>query len=44
GYHTYVGAPGAQSYYLWFLAGDGRKQGVSFDPKLAWVQKTVGML
>jgi 5-deoxy-glucuronate isomerase len=44
GYHTYVGAPGAQSYYLWALAGNGRTQGASFDPKLGWVQKTVGMV
>jgi 5-deoxy-glucuronate isomerase len=44
GYHTYVAAPGSSSYYLWFLAGDGRMQGTSFDPKLGWVQKTVGML
>lgn len=44
GYHTYVAAPGTASYYLWFLAGDGRAQGTSFDPKLGWVQKTVGMV
>lgn len=44
GYHTYVAAPGTMSYYLWFLAGDGRAQGVSFDPKVGWVQKTVGMV
>jgi 5-deoxy-glucuronate isomerase len=43
GYHTYVGAPGCQSYYLWFLAGDGRRQGVTLDPRVGWVQKTVGM-
>ena len=28
GYHTYVGAPGFQSYYLWFLAGEHRAQAV----------------
>lgn len=44
GYHTYSSAPGYASYYLWFLAGDGRKQGVSFDSEVGWVQKTVGML
>ncbi|MFN3391075.1 MAG: 5-deoxy-glucuronate isomerase [Meiothermus ruber] len=44
GYHTYVSAPGYTGYYLWFLAGDGRRQGVRFDPDLAWVQKTVGMV
>lgn len=43
GYHTYAAAPGAQSYYLWFLAGDGRRQGVALDPALAWTQKLVGM-
>lgn len=31
GYHTYVGAPGFTSYYLWFLAGNQRTQGVSED-------------
>lgn len=31
GYHTYVGAPGFQSYYLWFLAGEHRDQGVVED-------------
>lgn len=44
GYHTYTGAPGYTSYYLWFLAGDGRTQGVTLDPNVGWVQKTVGML
>ena len=44
GYHTYAAAPGYQSYYLWFLAGDGRTQGVKLDPEVGWVQKTVGML
>lgn len=44
GYHCYAGAPGSHSYYLWFLAGDGRAQGTSFDPALGWVQNTVGML
>lgn len=31
GYHTYVGAPGFQSYYLWFLAGEHRVQAVQGD-------------
>ena len=31
GYHTYVGAPGFQSYYLWFLAGEHRVQAVVAD-------------
>ena len=44
GYHCYAAAPGTSSYYLWFLSGDGRAQGASFDPKVGWVQKTVGMV
>jgi 5-deoxy-glucuronate isomerase len=44
GYHTYVGAPGFSSYYLWFLAGDQRRQGVTIDPETAWVNHTVPML
>jgi 5-deoxy-glucuronate isomerase len=44
GYHTYVGAPGTQSYYLWFLAGDTRRQAVKADPAYAWTQKLVGMV
>ncbi len=31
GYHTYVGAPGFKSYYLWFLAGAHRTQAVVAD-------------
>ncbi len=31
GYHTYVGAPGFRSYYLWFLAGEHRQQAVVAD-------------
>lgn len=31
GYHTYVGAPGFQSYYLWVLAGEHRVQAVTAD-------------
>jgi len=44
GYHTYVGAPGFSSYYLWFLAGEHRNQAVSDDPDTGWVNKTVPML
>jgi len=44
GYHTYTSAPGYSSYYLWFLAGEGRTQGVTLDPDVGWVQKTVGMI
>jgi len=43
GYHTYVGAPGYTSYYLWFLAGQGRRQGVRLDPEVGWVQKAVAL-
>lgn len=31
GYHTYVAAPGFNSYYLWFLAGEHRQQAVTQD-------------
>ncbi|MEL6524630.1 MAG: 5-deoxy-glucuronate isomerase [Chloroflexota bacterium] len=44
GYHTYAGAPGFTSYYLWFLAGEHRNQGVSADPDTGWVNQTVPML
>ncbi len=44
GYHTYVGAPGFTSYYLWFLAGEHRRQGVSADPDTGWINNTVPML
>ena len=44
GYHTYVGAPGFSSYYLWMLAGEHRTQGVTADPDTGWVNKTVSML
>jgi 5-deoxy-glucuronate isomerase len=44
GYHTYVGAPGFSSYYLWVLAGEHRTQGVQSDPDTGWVNKTVPML
>ncbi len=44
GYHTYVGAPGFQSYYLWFLAGEHRTQAVIEDEATAWLGKTVPML
>lgn len=44
GYHTYVGAPGYTSYYLWFLAGEHRTQAVTADPATGWVNKTVSML
>lgn len=44
GYHTYVGAPGFQSYYLWVLAGEHRTQAVLDDPDTGWVNKTVNMI
>jgi 5-deoxy-glucuronate isomerase len=44
GYHTYAGAPGYSSYYLWFLAGEHRNQGVTADPDTGWVNNTVPML
>lgn len=44
GYHTYVGAPGYNSYYLWVLAGEHRVQAVVDDPDTGWVLKTVPML
>jgi 5-deoxy-glucuronate isomerase len=44
GYHTVVSAPGYSTYYLWFLAGNGRIQGSVDDPGLGWVSKTVAML
>lgn len=44
GFHTYVGAPGFSSYYLWFLAGEHRQQGVTADPDTGWVNNTVPML
>lgn len=40
GYHTYVGAPGFNSYYLWFLAGEHRTQAVQADViQVAGVEK-----
>lgn len=44
GYHTYVAAPGSQSYYLWFLAGDGRKQGATLEPTAEWITRHTGDL
>lgn len=44
GYHTVVSAPGYTTYYLWFLAGNQRVQGVVDDPNLGWVGRTVPML
>lgn len=44
GYHTVVSAPGYTTYYLWFLAGNQRVQGVVDDPQVGWVNKTVALL
>jgi len=44
GYHTMVSAPGYTQYFLWFLAGDTRTQGVTVDPKLAWVAQTIPII
>jgi 5-deoxy-glucuronate isomerase len=44
GYHTTCSAPGYMNYFLWMLAGDGRRQAVALDPNLAWVQKAAPLL
>jgi 5-deoxy-glucuronate isomerase len=44
GYHTVVSAPGYMTYYLWFLAGEHRRQATADDPVLGWVGRTVAML
>ncbi|MFZ5825833.1 MAG: 5-deoxy-glucuronate isomerase [Bacillota bacterium] len=44
GYHTYVSAPGYNSYYLWVLAGNIRTQATTNDPDVGWVQKTLPIL
>ncbi|HUT63588.1 MAG TPA: 5-deoxy-glucuronate isomerase [Anaerolineae bacterium] len=44
GYHTLVTAPGYQMFYIWFLAGNIRKQCPVADPDFAWVQKTIPII
>lgn len=44
GYHTLVTAPGYTMFYIWFLAGDIRKQNPLVDPDFAWVQKCIPIL
>jgi len=44
GYHTYAGAPGYNSYYLWFLAGNVRTQAPMNDPEVGWVQKSLPII
>jgi len=39
GYHPVVAAPGYALYYLWVMAGDGRRMIPHFDPAHAWVQE-----
>jgi 5-deoxy-glucuronate isomerase len=39
GYHPVVAAPGYQLFYLWALAGEGRKYGAwSDDPEHSWIK------
>jgi 5-deoxy-glucuronate isomerase len=40
GYHPVVAAPGYSLYYLWIMAGDGRRMAPYFDPAHAWVQES----
>ncbi len=40
GYHPVVAAPGYALYYLWVMAGDGRRMAPYFDPAHAWVQES----
>jgi len=43
GYHPVAAAPGYRLYYLWALAGEGRKFGAwSDDPRHAWVRSLEG--
>jgi 5-deoxy-glucuronate isomerase len=39
GYHPVVAAPGYRLYYLWALAGEGRRLMASEDPAHAWVTR-----
>jgi 5-deoxy-glucuronate isomerase len=40
GYHPVVAAPGYSLYYLWVMAGDGRRMIPHFDPAHVWVQES----
>jgi 5-deoxy-glucuronate isomerase len=40
GYHPVVAAPGYELYYLWALAGEGRRMIPRLDPDHAWVQES----
>lgn len=44
GYHCLVTAPGYTMFYIWFLAGNIRKQNPMTDPDFAWVQKTIPII
>ncbi len=44
GYHTLVAAPGYSLFYIWFLAGNIRKQNPMTDPDFAWVQKCIPII
>lgn len=44
GYHCLVTAPGYTMFYIWFLAGNIRKQNPVIDPDFAWVQKTLPII
>lgn len=39
GYHPVAAAPGYQLYYLWVMAGDGRRMAPADDPVHGWVLK-----
>lgn len=39
GYHPVVAAPGYRLYYLWALAGEGRRLMATEDPAHAWVTR-----
>lgn len=40
GYHPVVAAPGYSLYYLWVMAGEGRRMIPHLDPAHAWVQES----
>jgi 5-deoxy-glucuronate isomerase len=44
GYHTTVGAPGYNFYFLWAMAGDHKGFYRSSDPKHAWVSSVENLL
>jgi 5-deoxy-glucuronate isomerase len=40
GHHPVVAGPGYRLYYLWALAGDGRRLRIVEDPAHSWVPPT----